>query len=421
MKFITEQLALPVKLAWQSLWIHKGRTALTVLGIIIGIAAVIIVMSAGQSVKGLMLAEFESFGTDFVQIEIKAPSAGRNSVESATSLAQGVEITTLTLDDAKEIGKLANVKSVASGIMGQDNVSYLAENKTITFLAGTPLIVDIMGVEIERGRTYTDEEDDNLAKVVVLGSKLATDLFGNQDPIGKSVKIGRSKFKVIGVSLERGVSLGFDYDNLVYLPLQTAQKLIMGVDHVVFITTKLHDPDIQEQTAEEIIALMRDRHDTSNIQEDDFAVTTAKETFEIIDAIFDGITLLIVAIAGISLLVGGVGIMNIMYVSVTERTFEIGLRKAIGARRSEILWQFLWEAIVVTLFGGALGVVIGAIMTFLVSVGASFAGFDWDFILPIESVIISFLFSGVVGIIFGYYPARRAAAMDPIVALRYEK
>lgn len=416
------QLILPFRLAWQSLRVHKVRAFLTVLGIVIGIAAVIVVMSAGESIKGLILGEFESFGTDYIQIEIKVPSTGRNSVSNATTLASGVEITTLTLEDAEKIGELSNVKEYGAGTMGQGVISYLDENKVINYLAGTPLVPEIMGVEIAQGRLYSNEEDDQLAKVAVLGSKVAGDLFGNQDPIGQNVKIGRLRFKVVGVAQERGATFGFDFDNMVYLPLQTAQKLILGVDHLMFITARVYNGDTQEETVAEIVSLLRDRHDTNNEQEDDFAVTTAKEAMDIVNTVFDGITLLLVAIAGISLLVGGVGIMNIMYVSVTERTFEIGLRKAIGARKGQILWQFLWEAIVVTVFGGVIGIIIGVSFAFLVSVVAGQLGFaDWRFILPPESVIIAFLFCASVGMIFGYWPARRAAAMDPINALRYEQ
>jgi len=421
MQLLIQKLILPFKLAWRSLILHKGRTFLTVLGIMIGISSVIIVMSAGESIKALMLGELESYGTDFIEVEIKAPNTSQISMDNVGALIGGMEITTLTSEDADAIGKMSNIKSYSSGIMGQDVISYLGENKVVTFLAGTERIPEVMGVEIENGRLYTDEEDKQLSKVVILGSKVAEELFGNQDPISKSVRIGRLKFKVVGVAKEKGASFGFDYDNLVYIPLKTAQKLIMGIDHVMFIMAKMHNTDIQEQTAEEMILLLRERHNTKNIQDDDFAVITAEEMMDMVNVVFDGITLLLVSIAGISLLVGGIGIMNIMYVSVTERTFEIGLRKAVGARPGQILWQFLWEAIVITIFGGIIGVVFGVVFTWLVSFGASQVGYSWDFTLPAESVIIAFVFCAVVGLIFGYWPALKAARMNPITALRQEQ
>ena len=217
------------------------------------------------------------------------------------------------------------------------------------------------------------------------------------------------------------MSFGLNYDEMVYLPLQTAQKLLMGIDYLMFITVRVFDTKAIEATASEIENLLRTNHEITEAKDDDFAVTTATEALAMINTVFGGLTLLLVAIAGISLLVGGVGIMNIMYVSVTERTFEIGLRKSLGAKKKQILWQFLWEAIVVTMFGGLIGIIIGVTITFLISFIAAQIGFSWDFVLPPQSVIIAFLFSTMVGLIFGYYPAQKAAALDPIAALRYEK
>lgn len=413
-------IILPLKLAWRSLIIHKGRTILTVVGIIIGIAAVIIVMSAGESIKGLVMGQLESFGSDFVQIEPKVPSTGKNSADNAGAMTQGIQVTTLKLDDAEAVKRLPNVKNYYVALMGQEVVSYLDANKVVNYMAVSSEMVNIDKSKLDNGRFFYEEEDKQLARVVVLGSKVAVNLFSGQDPVGQSVKIGREKFRVIGVFKERGGSLGLNYDDLVFIPVRTAQKIMLGVDHVMWITAQVDNPDIQDETAAEITSLLRERHDITDPDDDDFSVTTMAEARDMINTVFGAITLLLVAIAGISLIVGGVGIMNIMYVSVTERTFEIGLRKSIGARTVQILWQFLWEAITVTIFGGIIGIIVGVIFTFLVSAIARQLGFNWPFQVVPTSIGIAFGFSAVVGLIFGYYPAKRAAGLNPIEALRHE-
>ncbi|MFA6919308.1 MAG: ABC transporter permease [Patescibacteria group bacterium] len=411
-------LLLPFRLAWKSIIANKGRTILTLIGIVIGIAAVIIVMSAGESLKGLIMGQIDAFGSDIIQIETKVPSS--SSVGSQMSMAEGVQITTLKLSDAEVIKKLSNVKNYYSYVIGQAVVSYLGENKVVNYMGISPSFVDIDQSKVAKGVFFTQEEDNSLARVVVLGSKVAEKLFADSDPIGQQVKIGKNKFMVIGVLAERGGSFGFSFDDIAYIPIQTAQKLMLGIDHVMAISAQVKDSSLQDDTADEIIALLRDRHDITDPKDDDFQVTTMQQAREMIDTIFGGITLLLVALAGISLLVGGIGIMNIMYVSVTERTFEIGLRKSIGAKRGQILWQFLWEAVFVTSIGGVIGVAIGALVSFIVMVVAGQLGFTWTFSLPLQAVVIAFVFCAGVGLIFGYFPAKKAAKMDPINALRKE-
>ncbi len=400
--------------------LHKSRTFLTVLGIMIGIAAVIIVMSAGESLKGLVLGQVESFGSNLIQTEVKVPSTGKNSTANAGSMAQGVQITTLKLSDAEAIGRLPNIKAYYAAVIGQQVVSHEDQNKSTNFFGVSPGFINIDKSEIVKGRFFTPEEDNELARVVILGSKLADKLFGNQDPISQSIKIGKNKFRVIGVFKERGASFGLDYDNMFFMPIQTAQKIIMGIDYVLMVTSQVKNPAIQDQTADDIAQLLRERHSITNPEDDDFAVTTMEEARKMIDTIFGGITLLLVALAGISLAVGGVGIMNIMYVSVTERTFEIGLRKALGAKKKQILWQFLAEAIAVTLLGGFFGIIAGILISFLISLVAGNFGFSWNFNLSFLSILIAFGFCGAVGLIFGYYPAQKAAGLDPISAIRHE-
>lgn len=418
---MNKSLLVSLPIALRSLRQHGGRTALTMLGIVIGIAAVIIVMSAGQSIQSLVLGQVEAFGSNTIQIEPKVPTTAKNSSDNATTMAQGVQITTLTLADAEAIKALPNVERYSAGLMGQAVASYLGENTSLNYIGTSPDFIDIDQSEIAVGRFYSASDDNQLARVIVLGSGVAEDLFGNREAVGESIRLGRHKFQVIGVLASRGSGFGISFDDMAYIPIQTAQRLMLGVDHVAWITAQVADPDRQDQTASEVIDLLRDRHDIEDPADDDFGVTTLAEMRELIDTVLGGMTLLLMAVAAISLVVGGVGIMNIMYVAVTERTFEIGLRKAIGARRQEILWQFLWEAIGVTLIGGLVGALVGTALTALVSTIATALGFTWAFTLPISAVLIAVGFCAMIGLVFGFYPARRAAGLDPITALRVEQ
>ncbi len=409
---------LTLNIAIKSLTKSKLRTFLTVVGIVIGIAAVIIVMSAGEGLKGQITAQLDAFGTNIIQIEPKVPSTSHVSSENAMAQAQGVQITTLTKEDGEAIGKLKNVANHYAALVDQEIITYLDANKVITVIGTEASFIDMDKSEVAQGRFFNPDEENDLSRVTVLGNKLARTLFGNQDPVGQQVKIGRTQFKVVGVLQERGNTFGFDFDNIAYLPLTTLQKIVMGVDHVQWITAQMKNPSLEQETADDIIQLLRDRHEISDSKYDDFAVMTMTEMRDMIDTIFNAITLLLIALAGISLLVGGVGIMNIMYVSVSERTFEIGLRKAVGAKKTQVLWQFLFEAIIVTLLGGIVGIAIGLIISWLVSFIAGQLGFSWSFVLPPESIAIAFGFCGAVGLIFGYYPAKQAAEMDVISALR---
>jgi len=407
-------------IATKSLINNKTRTVLTVIGIVIGIAAVIIVMSAGESLKGLVLGQLNAFGSNLIQIEIKVPTASHTSVENAAGQAQGISITTLKLSDAEAIAKLPNIINYYAALMDSEIVSYENVTKSVTIFGVTPGYVEIGTAKVAQGRFYSPEEGNEQARVVVLGSSISSKLFGNQDPLGQEIKMGKTKFRVIGVMVSQGGGLGLNFDDMIYVPLQTLQKVVMGVDHVQMIGAVMANPSVDAQTADDIKYLLDTRHEIEDLNKEDFAITTMAEAKSMIDSIFNGITLLLIALAGISLLVGGVGIMNIMYVSVTERTFEIGLRKAVGARKNAILWQFLLEAIILTLLGGFFGIAIGVAFSYLISYIAGIFGFSWAFILPPSSIALAFGFCAGVGLVFGYYPARHAARMDPIEALRRE-
>ena len=390
------------------------------IGIVIGITAVITVLSAGQAIKGLIIGEIEAFGSNYIQIEVKTPSTSQTSTENTFSMVGGATITTMKESDAEELAKHPNVSAYYTAIMGQEIVNYQNEIKKV-FLFGTNAdFVKIDTGQVEAGRFFDSDENKGLAKVAVLGSKVKTNLFGDNDPIGKSIKVGKEKFIVIGTMKERGASFAFDMDNMIFVPVRTLQKKLLGVDYVSFMTIQLIDNSLAAETAEDFKFTMRELHDITDPDRDDFAVTTMDQAMEMIDVIIVGLQFLLVMLGSISLVVGGVGIMNIMYVSVTERTFEIGLRKALGAKSRNILWQFLFEAVIITLIGAVIGIIFGLLLSALISVGAKSQGFDWEFSISVSGIILATAMSTIVGLVFGLYPAKKAAAMNPIDALRHE-
>ncbi len=431
------QIFFTIKIALSALIANKMRTALTVLGMVIGIASVIIVYSAGAGFDNLITSQIEGFGgSDFFQTEIKVPSTkkgGSSEAQSATNLAQGVQITTLSLDDMDDINKLPNVIDSYAGIIDQEVISYGNELKRGMLFGQTASYIELDQSEVDYGRFFTEAEDKSLAQVAVLGYKIKEDLFGDSDPIGKSIKIRKTKFRVIGVLKERGGMMGFDFDDLVYVPVRALQKRVMGIKHIQYMMHKVENVDMIDETTEEARYLLRENHDIEHPDlddvrkgwvdtgKDDFRIMTMQESMEIMETVTGAITLLLLAIVAISLVVGGVGILNIMYVIVSERTAEIGLRKAVGATFNNIMLQFLIESVLITILGGIFGVIIGGAISFAVAYGAStYFGLEWDFVIPLKAFVVALGFSGFFGIVFGVFPARKAAKLDPIEALRNE-
>jgi putative ABC transport system permease protein len=434
-----------IKISLISMRANKLRTALTVLGVVIGIASVIIVFSAGEGIKGLVFGQIESFGgTDTIETEVKVPTGKKGAAaeqQSAAALVQGVQITTLKIEDMDDVNKIPNVESSYAAVTSQEQISYGNELKKVMIFGVSGSFLDIDKGEIEFGRFFTESEDKSQTMVIVLGSKIKEDLFGDSDPIGKFVQLRKSKFHVIGIMKERGSVMGLDFDKIIYLPVRTLQKRMMGIDHLMFMMHKVKNPDLINETAEEIREVIRVNHNLESIPvesapggkqvsvigesqtdtaKDDFRVVTMKESMDILSTVTGAVTLLLLAIVAISLIVGGVGIMNIMYVTVTERTSEIGLRKAVGAKYADIIKQFLIESVLVTLIGGIIGIFFGILISWLISIGANYFGFDWNFKIPVKAFIVSLGFSTFFGLAFGLYPARKAAKLDPIEALRSE-
>lgn len=421
MKGMFKQLLVSIKFVIKNLRNNKGRTVLTLVGIVIGIMSVIVVTSSGQGVKNYILGQFESFGEDLIQVEIKIPATSQTSSANATGQAQGVNITTLKVADGEAISRIPNVAEYAAGSLGQEIASYRGENKrTLLYGVGANTPNIDRGIKLSEGVFFSDIEDKNLAQVVVIGSDVREALFGSDDPIGKDIKIKGMNFKVVGVAEKRGTVTFFNYDELIYIPVQTLTKKIMGIDYVRYIMVRVKDINMIDVTAADIVDTMRRQHDISDPSQDDFAVMTMQEAQKIISDVFGTINILLLALTSISLLVGGVGIMNVMYVAVVERTFEIGLRKAVGARSGDILYQFLLEAVIITLIGGFLGILLGYVVAFSFSYVLEFFGFSISFAVTLNSILIAVGFSMVTGIIFGFYPAWKASKLSPMEALRKE-
>jgi putative ABC transport system permease protein len=302
--------------------------------------------------------------------------------------------------------------------VGQQIVSYRNVSKNSFIFGSDSARFDIDKGIISIGRGYTEEENRSLSQVAILGHKVAEDLFGQEDILGKQIRIGNYNFEVIGVYAKRG---GFDgQDDQVFIPLNTLQKKILGTDYLFYAVVQLEDNKKADITSLDIAEVLRRNHFITDPIRDDFKITTQAESLDIFNTILEAITFLLIAIATISLIVGGVGVMNIMYVIVTERISEIGLKKALGARNNDILYEFLTEAILLTVIGGFFGIIGGSFLAFVVSRVAENFGLTWKFIVPLWGIILSFSVSMIIGIVFGVFPARNAARLNPIEALNKE-
>lgn len=409
-----------LQLAWVSLKAQKTRTVLTALGIAIGIAVVITIMAAGRGLDKLVMGQLDVFSPNTINIETKVPSAKKTSNENSGGQATGITITSLNDKDIETVKKHPNIVSAYGVVIGQAIVKYGGLTKTVLLWGEGANMPDVEVFNLATGRLYTADEENSLYQVAVLGSVVADKLFGADNAVGKSIYIKGKPFKVVGVAAKRGAVFGMDMDNVIYIPTKTMQKRILGIDYVRQIVAKANDKSQINNTVADLERSIRENHDITDPNKDDFAVNTMEEAAGILSNVINGLTFLLVALVCVSLLVGGVGIMNIMYVSVTERTFEIGLRKAIGAKNKDIMMQFLMEAVTLTVIGGFVGIILGAILALIVYWIAISYEFVWVYSIPISSIILSLGFSAFVGLVFGIYPAKKAAALDPIEALRRE-
>jgi putative ABC transport system permease protein len=408
----------PIKISYRNLMAAKFRSFLTILGIIIGVASVILIMSIGNSAQFLILDQVQSVGSNLIGV---MPGASDEKGEPPS--AMGIVIDTLTYDDLEAIRDKNNVPEIedaAGFVQGVETASYAGNEKSLTYIGTTASYINVLNSEIDLGRFFTKDEEADLSKVAVLGSKAKEDLFGNDDPLNKKVKIDKQTFTVIGVMKNKGGGVGSFQDDAIFLPLVTAQKLLSGIDYLVMIRAKAASANDVDQSIADIKALLHDRHNIKKDQVDDFTIVSQASGIEMITKITNILRYFILAIGSLSLLVGGVGIMNIMLIAASQRIREIGTRKAVGAKNKDILLQFLVESSTVSLIGGVIGIIGGIIVSYLVAIVAQALGYNWPLLISVSSIFLAVGISILIGMIFGVFPARKASRISPMEALRYE-
>jgi putative ABC transport system permease protein len=403
-----------MKIAFRALRVNKMRSALTMLGIIIGVAAVIAMVAVGSGAQQRIKEQIASIGSNL--IVVLSGSVTSSGIRMGTGNAQ-----TLTEDDARAIIRECDAASLAApAVRGGVQVVYGNNNWGTQVLGTTPDYLPIRDVAIEKGAAFTTSDVEAASKVALLGKTVIDNLFYGENPVGQIIRIKTVPFTVIGTLVPKGQSpTGQDQDDVILMPVSTAKKKVIGtsqanyaaVGSIMVQAREGRTGDVQDQMR----ALLRQRHHLQSNEDDDFTIRNMEEVFKAQETSARVMSILLAAIASVSLLVGGIGIMNIMLVSVSERTREIGLRQAVGAKTRDILSQFLVEAVTLSVVGGAIGIVLGISTSVLISFFA-----QWSTVMSLGSIVLAFLFSALVGVSFGFYPARKAAYMDPIEALHYE-
>ena len=399
-----------VRVALLALLRNKMRSTLTILGIIIGVGAVICTVAIGQGASRQVQQQISSLGD--ILVFISAGSVNRGGVQMGSAATK-----TLTAEDAKAIQQqVPEVKSVSPGVGWAGQVVYAGQNWFTQVRGVSPEYLSIRDWPIADGSSFTQRDVDTAANVCLLGQTVVQNLFGDEEPVGKVVRVGSIPFVVVGVLQTKGAStFGQDEDDTVIMPYTTVQKKLSGNDWLQYIMCSAVSQQATPSAIQQISGLLRERHRLRADQDDDFIIRSAQALAEAQAQSGQVMTMLLASIASVSLLVGGIGIMNIMLVSVTERTREIGVRIAIGATEQDVQLQFLSEAMVLSLMGGAVGVLAGVAGSMAVS-----NMLKWPTSIPLTSIVIAVLFSAAVGVFFGYYPARKASQLDPIQALRFE-
>lgn len=408
-----------IKTASNNLTHSKMRTFLTMLGIVIGISSVILLMSIGASAEKLIIGQVQGVGSNLVFV---IPGATKGTRFSAPASSQGIIIKTLVSQDVDALERDPAIISVVPEVRGQAKAVFGNNDTSATYIGVTDEFFATRNFVIEKGQGFNSSDVDSFNRVAVMGPEIARTLFGDFDPIGKSIRLNDISFRVSGVLEKKGVgAFGVDQDNVILVPISVAQKQMLGIDYFNAITVQVSDTYASEYTKSRVFSIMRSSHRITDPNKDDFTVRTQEDILSLLGSITSVLTIFLTSIACISLVVGGIGIMNIMLVSVIERTREIGLRKAVGATNGDILQQFLWEAVILTFFGGFIGIffgsaLVGGVYLILVKIVKT----DWIFALPAQAIMLAVIVSTCTGVLFGLYPARQAAKKNPIDALRYE-
>jgi len=414
------QLKQGLKIALKNLRVNRSRSILTILGIVIGITAIILIVSTGKGAQNLILGQIQGFGSKMAVIIPGREPKGANPM-SMLELLYSDSLKEKDLEALEKKGAVPNLMRIMPVVFGGVSASYGSEIYRLTVFGASDLAAEIYNIYPATGAFFTEEDIRANADAAVIGAKVKEELFGDSEALGQKIKIKGRNFRVVGILPQKGSGSMVNFDEAAFVPYTTAQYYLFGIKYYHRIAVEADEEKNVDQMISDIKTVLRSSHNITDPEKDDFYIQSQADMIKTVGTVTNILTMFLVCVAGVSLLVGGVGIMNIMLVSVTERTREIGLRKALGATKKDILVQFLLEAIALTLSGGLIGILMGSAFSFVVSLALSrLAGLTWTFNFPVFAAFLGLIVSALIGLGFGLYPAKKAAMKSPIEALRYE-